>query len=199
MAIAPLAVGLLIAAVWTEPPFPSTTPSGPEGEPLIVDEVPAGARPLGVRFGADVRLDAAMLEQRAEDGRVRLELDWSHGGSVNPKLGVFVHIEPGTLKRITADHLQLSDGLYLEQLPLGKVGRDIMLIDVPSSKRGQGWNVWVGLWEMRGNGERIPVTEPNGVAAAENRVLVGTLNVPERSRAGRRPFAWSRAKWHDVR
>ena len=40
------------------------------------------------------------------------------------------------------------------------------------------WNVWVGLWEMRGNGERIAVTEPNGVTSSENRVLVGTLVVP---------------------
>lgn len=177
-ALVPLLVGLAIAAASSEPPFPSTTPVGPEGESLIVDAAPAGAKPLGVRFGADVRLDAVVLEQRAVDGRVRLELDWSHGSSVNPRLGVFVHIEPGTLKRITADHLQLSDGLYLEQVPLGRVGRDIMLIDVPSSKRGQTWNVWVGLWEMRGNGDRIEVTEPNGVTSAENRVLVGTLTVP---------------------
>ena len=53
-----------------------------------------------------------------------------------------------------------------------------MLIDVPSSKRGQSWNVWVGLWEMRGSGERTVVTEANGVTSAENRVLVGTLVVP---------------------
>lgn len=89
-----------------------------------------------------------------------------------------MHIEPGTLKRITADHLKISDGLYLEEIPLGKVGRDIMLIDVPSSKRAQTWNVWVGLWEMRGNGERLVISEPNGVTVAENRVLVGTLAVP---------------------
>ena len=174
----PLLVGLAIAAASSEAPFPSTTPVGPEGETLIVEAAPAEAKPLGVRFGADVRLDAVMLEQRAVDGRVRLELDWSHGSAINPRLGIFVHIEPGSLKRITADHLQLSDGLYLEQVPLGRVGRDIMLIDVPSSKRGQSWNVWVGLWEMRGNGDRIAVTEPNGVTSAEDRVLVGTLVVP---------------------
>ena len=177
-ALVPLVVGLVIALLWVEPPFTTSSPSGPEGEPLIADQPPPSAKPLRVRFGADVVLEAATLEQRPEDGKVRLELDWSHGGSVNQKLGVFVHIEPGTLKRITADHLQLSDGIYLEQIPLGKVGRDIMLIDVPNSKRGQGWNVWVGLWEMRGNGQRIDITEPNGVTAAENRVLVGTLNVP---------------------
>lgn len=176
-ALLPLLVGLALAATSREAPFPSSAPVGPGGEPLIVDSAPAGARPLGVRFGADVRLDAASLT-REEDGRVRLELDWSHGGSINPRLGIFVHIEPGTLKRIAADHLQLSDGLYLEQIPLGKVGRDIMLVDVPGSKRGQPWNVWVGLWEMRGSGERIAVTEPNGVTNADNRVLVGTLAVP---------------------
>ncbi|MDP1827532.1 MAG: hypothetical protein Q8L48_29950 [Archangium sp.] len=177
-AVLPLAVGLIIASLWREAPFPSSTPVGPEGETLIVEAAPPNARPLNVRFGADVKLEAVMLEHRAEDGRVRLELDWSRGSSVNPHLGIFVHIEPGTLKRITADHLQLSDALYLEQVPLGRVGRDIMLIDVPGSKRGQTWNVWIGLWEMRGSGERIAVTEPNGVTSAENRVLVGSLVVP---------------------
>jgi hypothetical protein len=177
-AVAPIVIGLIIAALGREAPFPSRTPVGPEGETLIVETAPPNARPLNVRFGADVKLDAVMLEHRAEPGRVRLELDWSRGSSVNPRLGIFVHIEPGTLKRITADHLQLSDALYLEQIPLGRVGRDIMLIDVPSSKRGQTWNVWVGLWEMRGSGERIVVTEPNGVTSAENRVLVGSLTVP---------------------
>ena len=111
-ALIPLVAGLVIAAIFSEPPFPSTAPVGPEGEALIVEMVPVGARPLGVRFGADVVLDAVQLERR-DDGRVRLELDWSHGGSVNQKLGIFVHIEPGTLKRITADHLQVSDGMYL--------------------------------------------------------------------------------------
>lgn len=177
-ACAPLLVGLVMALLLREPAFPSTVPAGPEGEALIADRAPAAARPLNVRFRGDVRLDAVMLEQRAEDGRVRLELDWSRGRSANQLLGIFVHIEPGTLKRITADHLKLSDGLYLEEIPLGKVGRDIMLIDVPSSKRGQRWNVWVGLWEMRGNGERMVISEPNGVTVAENRVLVGTLVVP---------------------
>lgn len=177
LAVVPLVTGLIIAALGREAPFASSAPVGPEGEPLIVEAAPPAARPLNVRFGADVKLDAVMLEHRA-DGRVRLELDWSRGSSVNPRLGIFVHLEPGTLKRITADHLQLSDALYLEQVPLGRVGRDIMLIDVPGSKRGQTWNVWIGLWEMRGSGERIAVTEPNGVTSAENRVLVGSLAVP---------------------
>ena len=177
-ACAPLLVGVVIALMFREPPFPSTTPAGPEGEVLIAELAPSAAKPLGVRFRGDVRLEAVLLEQRAEDGRVRLELDWSRGSSANPLLGVFVHIEPGTLKRITADHLKISDGLYLEEVPLGKVGCDIRLIDVPSSKRGQSWNVWVGLWEMRGNGERMVISEPNGMTVAENRVLVGTLSVP---------------------
>ena len=130
LATAPLVVGLLIAATSTEPPFPPTAPVGPEGEVLIADAVPANARTLGVRFKADVMLEAAMVE-RTEDGRVRIELDWSRGSSVNTKLGVFVHIEPGGLKRITADHLKLSDGLYLEEIPLGKVGRDKQTAGTP--------------------------------------------------------------------
>ncbi len=177
-ASAPLLIGLVLALLFREPPFPLTTPVGPEGEVLIAELAPPASRPLGVRFRGDVRLEAVMLEERAEDGRVRLELDWSRGSSANQLLGVFVHIEPGALKRITGDHLKISDGLYLEEIPLGKIGRDIMLIDVPTSKRGQSWNIWVGLWEMRGNGERMVISEPNGFTVTDNRVLVGTLFLP---------------------
>lgn len=174
-ALVPLLVGLVIAVTNDEAPMPSRTPVGPEGEALIADA--STLKKLGVRFGADVTIEGAEVVLR-EDGKVRIEVDYARGAAVNPRLGLFVHIEPGSLKRITADHLQLSDGVFVEQIPLGKIGRDIMLIDVPASKRGQTWNVWVGLWEMRGNGDRIPVTDANGVTTGDNRVLIGSVAVP---------------------
>lgn len=181
LAIVPLLVGAAFAWSSNEPALPSRVPAGPEGEVLIASTLPEGTTPLGVQFGADVRLEGAKLTYRPEDDRVRVELDWSHGQAVNRRLGFFVHIEPGATKRITADHLQLSDGLFLEEGPDGAVLRDIMLIDVPESKRAEPWNVWVGVWEMRGSGERIGVTDAHGATVQESRVLVGTLNLPKRN------------------
>ncbi len=174
----PLALAALLAWTSSEPALPARTPQGPEGEALIATELPPGTTPLKVRFASDVTLEGASLLHRPGDDRVRLELDWSHGPAVNRRLGFFVHIEPGSLKRITADHLQVSDTLFLEEGPDGRVLRDIMLVDVPASKRAEPWNVWVGLWEMRGAGDRIRVIDANGATTKDERVLVGTLTLP---------------------
>ena len=175
LAALPLVAGLGVATVRPEPPGVAAPAEGPEGETLFVKVLPAGSTHLGVRFGGDVVLEGASVAYRPGDDRVRLELDWSRGGAVNAQLGVFVHIEPGGLKRITADHLQVSDKEFLERIPVGMLARDILLIDVPKSKRDVPWTVWVGLWEMRGTGDRLPVLVPNGAAVVDNRVRVGML------------------------
>lgn len=175
LACAPLLMGALIAVTSSEPPAPSATPLSPEGEPLLVDAPPPGTTTQKVRFAGDVVLEASSVTLK--DDHVRVEVDWSRGSAINPRLGFFVHIEPGTLKRITADHLQVSDTYFLEQLPIGKLGRDVMTIDIPAEKRGQQWNVWVGLWEMRGNGDRVPIVDANGAKVGDNRVLVGSVDV----------------------
>lgn len=179
LALAPLAVGALFAVTSPEPRLAAPVPAGPEGEPLLVDAPPEGSRVMHVGFTDDVVLEAASLTYRPGDDRVRLELDWSRGPNVNPRLGIFVHIEPGTMKRIPADHLQLSDALLLEQIPVGQLGRDIMLVDAPADRRGPPWNVWVGLWEMRGDGHRLHIESPNGATIGSERVLVGTVKVPD--------------------
>jgi hypothetical protein len=175
--LVPLGAGVAIALTSTEAPQLPSMPSGPEGEPLISTELPKGATPLGVRFAADVVLEGALLTYRPEDDRVRIELDWSHGPSVGRQLGFFVHLEPGTQKRLGADHLQLSDAVFLEATPPGRILRDIVLIDVPQSKRADPWNVWVGLWEMRGDGSRVAVTDARGVSTQDGRVLAGTVRI----------------------
>jgi hypothetical protein len=170
----------VFALTSSEPPVPTRELVGPEGEAVVAAELPPGTTPRKVRFAGDVTLEGVSLVHRPSDDRVRLELDWSHGPNVNRRLGFFVHIEPGGLKRITADHLQLSDTLFLEEGPAGRVLRDIMLVDVPASKRGEPWNVWVGVWEMRGSGERLHVSDANGATVKDERVFVGTLTLPPR-------------------
>lgn len=174
VALPALAFGGVLA--WSnEPPQPTLVPSGPEGEPVVTDAVPDGVPRLGVRFDDDVVLEGAAVTWRASDDRVRIELDWSHGEAVNPRLGFFVHVEPGTQKRIPADHLQVSDIVFLEAAPSRRVLRDIMLIDVPQALRSETWNVWIGLWEMRGDGHRVPIVEAHGSQVVDQRVLVGSV------------------------
>lgn len=85
---------------------------------------------------------------------------------------------------LRTDHLQLSDAVFLEATPPGQILRDIMLIDVPASKRDDPWNVWVGLWEMRRDGSRIPVTDAHGVSTQDGRVLAGSVRIWPQSDGG---------------
>lgn len=174
----PLIVGLILSATSEEPVLLRPELTGPDGEAVIADVLPLDSKKLDVQFAEGVKLEGGAVTYRRDDDRIRIELDWSRTPSLNRNLGIFLHLEPGALKRVTADHLQLSDALFLEQLPVGAIGRDILLVDIPDAKRGPAWNVWVGLWEMRGDGHRVEVTNANGVTTAENRVLVGTLEIP---------------------
>jgi len=179
-ALAPLGVAAVLALTNPEPPLPSTEPRGPEGEPLLVDAPPEGVTRATAQFEGGYSIEGVSAVYRPEDERIRLEIDWSRTTSANQRPGIFLHIEPGTLKRITADHLQLSDVYFLEQIPPGRTARDILLIDVPTAKRGPPWNLWLGLWEMRGDGHRMKVLQVNGLTTAEDRVLVGTVQIPQR-------------------
>jgi hypothetical protein len=178
LASIPLLVGAALALTNDEPTLTRPELTGPDGEAVIAQSLPPESQPLGVQFAEGVRLEGGAVTYRAADDRIRVELDWSRAEHANRRLGIFLHLEPGTLKRVTADHLQLSDAIFLEQLPPGAIGRDILLVDIPEAKRGPAWNVWVGLWEMRGDGHRVEVVDPHGVRSAENRVLVGTLELP---------------------
>ncbi|MBL8912296.1 MAG: hypothetical protein JNM17_16515 [Archangium sp.] len=176
----PLVVGAFLALNNDEPLLTRPEVTGPDGEAVIADVLPLDSKKLDVQFAEGVKLDGAAVTYRKQDDRIRIELDWSRTANINRNLGVFLHLEPGALKRVAADHLQISDAIFFEQLPVGSIGRDILLIDIPDAKRGVPWNAWVGLWEMRGDGHRVEVTNANGVQSAENRVLIGTLEIPPR-------------------
>lgn len=179
LASLPLVVGAVLALTNPEATLPSTEPRGPEGEALVVDALPEGVTRSTAQFEGGYAIEGVSVVYRPEDDRIRVEVDWSRTANANPRLGIFLHIEPGTLKRITADHLQLSDVYFLEQIPQGRTVRDILLIDVPTAKRAPPWNLWLGLWEMRGDGHRMKVLNVNGLTTAEDRVLLGTVQVPQ--------------------
>ncbi|MFT3708188.1 MAG: hypothetical protein QM817_11095 [Archangium sp.] len=179
LSVLPLAVGLALAFTNSEPPFTRPEPTGPDGETIIAADLPLDVKKLGVQFAEGVKLEGGAITYRPQDDRIRIELDWSRSADANKRLGIFLHLEPGTLKRVPADHLQVSDAIFLEQIPVGSIGRDILLVDIPESKRGPAWNAWVGLWEMRGDGHRLEILNANGVQNGENRALVGSLELPK--------------------
>ena len=122
----------------------------------------------------------AVLTALAEDMEVLMGVRSSGTRAVTSDRVTVVPQAFQQLKRITADHLQLSDVYFLEQIPPGRTARDILLIDVPTAKRGPPWNLWLGLWEMRGDGHRMKVLQVNGLTTAEDRVLLGTVQIPQR-------------------
>ncbi|WP_224372672.1 hypothetical protein [Hyalangium versicolor] len=172
----PLGIGAAAALVIAEPAWSSQRYLGPEGEPLIVDAPPRNATRLDAQFEGGVYLDAAASEVRPEEHTVRLELDWRTEAEVAPKLGIFMHLEPDSGSRTNADHAMFSDVMLIEDAPPGKIVRDIQLISVPPDHRGKTWRIWVGLWELRGDGSRKRLLK-SSVPMSEDRVLAGTVQV----------------------
>jgi hypothetical protein len=174
LAAAPLGVGVLFALTSPEPALSAVR----SDDAVRLRTLPQRAKPLHVRFEGGVTLEGAQVTYAPEENRVRIELDWSRAEAVDQRLGVFVHVEPGTQKRLSADHLRLSDSVLLEELEVGEIGRDVVTFEVPQVDRGQLWNVWVGLWQMRGDGGRKAVLEHGDIQVSENRVLAGAVQVP---------------------
>jgi hypothetical protein len=173
-ACVPLLAGVAIAATSPEPPLSTSSPD----DDVHLRSLPDGSMPLRVRFEGGVTLEGASVTYAAAENRVRVELDWSRAAQVDRRLGVFVHAEPGDQKRLTGDHLRVSDSVLLEDLEVGELGRDIVTFDVPDAAHGKLWNIWVGLWQMRGDGSRMPVRDKGTVNVNEDRVLAGAVQVP---------------------
>lgn len=169
----PCLLAAAFAVTSPEPPL-SRELLTPEAEPVIADAPPPAATRFDVRFGGGVLLEAVSLEER-EDHTVRLELDWQTDATLEPGLGFFVHFEPERSKRIPGDHAMVSGVLLLEDAPAGKTLRDVLIVDAPPSRRGEWWNVWVGVWALRGDGERRPVLERNGHQVESARLHVGAV------------------------
>lgn len=173
LVLAPFVVaGGVLLVMSAEPPIVREQ-RGPEGEELIAVAPPPGAERFDVRFEGGVWLRAVKIDDKSDDHRVRIELDWETTPTLEPGLGFFVHIEPEKEKRIPADHPQVSGQFLLEDAPKGKILRDILLVDAPVSKRGQWWNIWVGLWSLRGDGARKRVLDANGHKVDAERVHIG--------------------------
>ncbi len=177
LAFAPLSLGALVAGAWSEG-VAAPALLTPEGEPVVADAPGEGARPSGARFEGGVVLEAARVSADATEHRVRLELDWRTEPGVGRKLGFFASVEPDEGSRLVADHALVSGVLALERAPAGRTLRDVTWIHVPVGHRGKTWKIWVGLWELRGDGSRKQVLEAPHDTVRDNAVLAGTVVAP---------------------
>jgi hypothetical protein len=147
-----------------------------DGTLVIADAPPPGAKPWNVAFEGGVTLQAVHVTELPELHRVRLELDWVRGAEVEKGLGFFAHLEPSNGKRVVGDHPLVSGVLALEQAPVGKTLRDVVMLDVPQTRRGQKWNVWVGLWAERGDGSRKRILTRDGVEIDAERLRLTPID-----------------------
>ncbi len=174
-------VGLAFALMH-EPPLPKTDLRTPNGEDIIADAPPKGARILHTTFakGSGMTLEAARISSPtpAAESVLTIELDWKADAEVESGMGVFVHLVPTSGEDLRADHVMLSDVLEIEKAPPGKILRDIGDITIPFDAGGKQWTVWVGLWRVRKNGKRVSIEDKGSAFVAEDRVQIGTFYVP---------------------
>jgi hypothetical protein len=123
-----------------------------------------------------------MRIEPSDDGQSRLvtlELDWRLDRKLPAGLGVFVHFETIPKERFSADHVLLSGIMQLDDAPLHKTIRDVSdPIVVSPPKNGITWQLHIGIWRARRDQARIPVVSYGANGGDDNRVLIGTIDVP---------------------
>jgi hypothetical protein len=177
-ALAPLVPVVLVATLVHEPRHVEPA-MAQDGRPVVVDALPPGIPALGARFASGVVLEGAKISN-AHPGAgsdLVLELDWRRDVTIEKGLGVFMHIEASEGKGMNGDHVLLSSVLDLEDAPSGKTLRDVMPLWVPEDSKGKSWKVWVGLWQVRRGGGRVPLDDHGQATVDGDRVLAATFDV----------------------
>ena len=154
-------------------------PVAPTGERIVVDTLPAGARPLDTRFESGVTLVGASIETKAAraGSTVVLELDWMREASLEAGLGIFVHIDPSKGDALSGDHVELSQTLLLDAAPPGKILRDLLPITLPKDAGKKEWKVSVGLWRVLRGGSRVRIVQRGSATVAGDQVVITSFDV----------------------
>jgi len=88
---------------------------------------------------------------------ILVEVDWRRPAKLESGLGFLLHLEPSKGAPLIGDHVLLSSVLDLDTAPAGRTLRDIVPFHVPDDSKGRHWKIWVGVWRMRGTGERLRI------------------------------------------
>jgi hypothetical protein len=177
-AVVPAVVVVAVGLAIHEPPG-RAEPLTPDDEPVIVDAPPADARRIDARLEGGVTLEAAKVSDRRPRAgqQITLEVDWRRGPRVRKGLGVFLHIEPSKGEALTGDHVLLSSVLDLDDAPPDRTLRDLLPVHLPDDAKGTHWKVWLGLWRIRGAGERMHVEEAGSALVQDDRILAAEFDV----------------------
>jgi hypothetical protein len=168
-----------------EPRLPREGPLAPTGEQIVVDSLPPNATTLGVLFEDGVRLAGASIDvndAHPKDTLV-LELDWIRGATLEPGLGVFVHLDSTKGGALTGDHVDLSETLLFEAAPAEKVLRDLLPITLPKDSANAEWTIGVGLWRVRRGGSRVRVVDHGNADVGGDEVRIAKFLVTEQETA----------------
>jgi hypothetical protein len=172
---------LLIAAclaIWPEAAWTYPAPRTPDGEPVLIERLPADARPAGARFDVPLVLEGARLPAALPAGARELPVDlfFRREGPLAATLGIFVHVrKPGTV--LKGDHGSISGQVYLPRAPLDTLTRDAFRIALPAKASGD-WEVAVGLWNAYGDGQRRVIVDPGTLSPHDGALRIGRVSVP---------------------
>ena len=175
--VSPLLVALMVRALVPEPAPPPFAAMNANGAPLVADELPAGANHLQVDFRLPVQLLGSTLPRTLDPAGIGdFELYWKVNGPVPRAVGVFVHLESPTGRRIPAEHAVVGASTFFANAPRGRLLRDAFSVDLSRVEKGQ-WRVHAGLWNMTGDRRRIPIAAANGADTHDESVVVGTFTI----------------------
>jgi hypothetical protein len=182
VAAGPLTIALGLAlwpeAAWTRPP-----PRTPDGEPALIENLPADVRRTRVRFDVPLVLEGVRLPATLPAGASELPIDLflRRRGPLAASLGIFVHVHKhGAF--LLADHSEISGQLYLPRMPLGALARDSFSVALPPGASGE-WLVTAGLWNAYGDGAPRAVLDAGGLPLQEGALVLGTFSLPAPTRA----------------
>lgn len=157
---------------WSRPPLRT-----PTGENVVADGPAPGATRLEVQLEGGIVLEAVRTHFVADEQGTRIihEADWRLTRQPPPGLGFFLHVQPDEGDRLTADHPLVSGVLRLDDAPIGKTLRDVVVIQIPPKLAQREWKLWAGLWAVFGDGARVKVVHPGSATVRDDRVLVGEV------------------------
>jgi hypothetical protein len=169
------AVPVLLLSAFTLYPEPlpkQPPPTNADGSEVLVDALPAGARPLRVEFDLPIEIAGSRVERNVGDGIGRIEIFWRVRGQVPQHLGISVHFESSKGRFITADHDAIGASFLPRRAPRGVLLRDAASAVLDSAPDEQ-WRVFVCLWHTRGPPDRVKIHDAGGAFVDHDRVLIG--------------------------
>ncbi len=178
-----LAFALCAAGLRGPAPAPPAVPKAMDGEPIVVDSLPEATIRMDVKLAEGLTFEGASLSNPnpAPNETIFLEFDWRRSPESVRGLGVFLHAVPAKGDTLNGDHVLLSSSLDFDDAPPDKTLRDVVPLTVPDEAAGKTYEIWVGLWHMRGNGQRVVVVDPGPATTKDNAILAASFVV--RSRA----------------